>query len=140
MKYFICALDTIQIGIMAQKTERIIQSDRTLSSVFETQTNTDEEIEAFISLPALLMQKNTDTPHTLVLKSSVIPSSQLKAKLFLLTPKIDNELDIPEEHIHQLPLALNDLRGYIKGIYFSGQTVQTMVLILNIDTLLERIS
>ena len=137
MKYFICALDTIQFGIMAQETEKIIQSTRTLNAVFETQTNETGHMEVFISLPALFMMQNTITPHTLVLKTRLLASKDIK--IFLLTPRIENELEIPEEHIHQLPKALSDLHGYSKGVFFNNQTIQNMGLILNIDKIVEKL-
>ena len=130
-------MDKIQIGIMAQKTEKIIQSTRTMNSVFETQSINDNEMEVFVSLPALFMMQDTIAPHTLVLKTIFMPSSELKVKIFILTPKIENELEIPEETIYQLPKVFADLHGYSKGIYFNNQTTQTMTLILNIEKFLE---
>ena len=136
MKYFTCALDKIHIGIMAQKTEKIIQSARTMSTVFETQTIENKEVEFFVSLPLLFMTADTATPHTIVLKSCLMPSRDLNVKLFLLTPRIENEVEIPEDSIQQLPGALLDLHGYSKGIYFNNQT---MTFILNIETILEKL-
>ena len=139
MKYFICTLDKIQIGIMAQKTERIIMSPRTMSSVFETQTINDGETEVFVSLPGLFLLQDSAAPHTIVLKTSLPASTDIKVKIFLLTPQIENEIDIPEENIHQLPQALADLHGYSKGVYFHNHTIQTMTIILNIDKILEKL-
>ena len=136
MKYFICALDKIQIAILAHKTERIIQSPRIMSTVFETQTINDGEMEVFVSLPKLFLLHDTAAPHTFVLKTCLMPSSDLKVKILLLTPRIENEIDIPEETIQQLPQALADLHGYSKGIYFSNQT---MTIILNIEKILEKL-
>jgi chemotaxis signal transduction protein len=37
----------------------------------------------------------------------------------LLTPRIDIDLDIPEEEIQQLPKAISGLFHYIRGVYFN---------------------
>ena len=136
MKYFTCTLENIQIGILGKKTERIIQSTRTSNTEFDEQTMKNDEVEVFVSLPELFMIGDAATPHTIVLKSSLVPSKGIKVKVFLLTPRIENELEIPEESIQQLPKALADLHGYSNGIYFNNQT---MTFILNIEKVLEKL-
>ena len=121
MKCFICALDGIQnnstsyLGIPAEQTERIISADQL----------TDE---ASISLPQLFQLKDRDTPHGLVLKAA------LPKKITLLTPKIENELEIPEENMHGLPDALAEMHKYFTGVYFSDSGV---ILILDPEKLVE---
>jgi hypothetical protein len=123
LKYFICALDKINLGIPAERTERIIPVARAQSAVRET-----ENQEVFISLPALFRQKDTagSAPHGLVLKSSV--------KTVLLTPRIDVELEIPEDEIHSLPQALAGAFRYFRGAYCKGES---LVLILDPEKLME---
>ena len=139
MKYFVCTLNNIQIGIMAHKTEKIIQSIHTMNCAFETQTTNNGELEIFVSLPALFLLKDTITPHTVVLKTCAISSLDQKVKIFLLTTRIENEVEIPEESIHPLPLALADLYGYSKGIYFTNEAAENMILILNIEKFFEKL-
>jgi hypothetical protein len=122
LKYFICALGRINLGIPAWQTERIIPVTRIQDAVYET-----ENQEVFISLPALLRQKDSAAPHGIVLK----PSS---AKTVLLTPRIDAELEIPEEDIHSLPKAMDGAYRHFRGAYCTGQNI---ILILNPEKLLE---
>ena len=127
MKYFICALDKINLGIPAEQTERIIQVTRVQGAVYET-----ENQEVFVSLPVLLRQKDSSAPHGVVLKSNTGESSAVKT--VLLTPRIDVELEIPEENIHSLPEALGGLFKYFRGAYCTDQNV---ILILNPQKLIE---
>jgi hypothetical protein len=127
-KYFICALGRINLGIPAEKTERIISVTRIQDAVCET-----ENQEVFISLPALLKQKDRTAPHGIVLKA--IGSQTLNTtKTILLTPKIDAELDIPEENIHSLPRAMGGAYRHFRGAYCTGTNI---ILILNPEKLRE---
>ena len=58
MKFFICALREINLGIPAEQTERIIPVNRVQENIYET-----EEQEVFISLPLLFGLKNNNAPH-----------------------------------------------------------------------------
>ena len=129
MKYFICALDTVHIGIPAERTERIIPVTRVQTAVYET-----ENQEAFVSLPALFRQKDTAAPHGVVLKSGAESLAAGAVKTVLLTPRIDIDLEIPEESIHGLPEALAGMFRYFRGACFNGQGV---ILILNPVKLVE---
>ena len=132
MKYFICALGSalgkINIGIPAQQTERIISLTRKQDTVRETENN-----EVFISLPALLKQKETSAPHGIVLKriASQPPDAP---RTTLLTPKIDAELEIPTEEIRGLPKILGGSYKNFRGAYCAGQKV---ILILNPEKLID---
>jgi len=131
LKYFICALGKINIGIPSEKTERIIPVTRIQNSVRET-----ENQEVFISLPVLLRQKETAAPHGIVLKPFVLVSQPVvtTAKTTLLTPKIDAELEIPEEGVRSLPKILSGSYRHFRGAYCTGQNV---ILILNPEKLVE---
>jgi len=124
-KYFICAMDKIFLGIPAQWTERVISVTRIQDAIRET-----ENQETFISLPALLKQKDRTAPHGIVLK----PTAGQTAKTTLLTPKIDAELEIPEEEIHGLPRVMSRAYRYFKGAYCTGKKI---ILILNPEKILE---
>ena len=127
MRYFICALEnhTIQLAIPAEHTERIIPVTRTQNAEYET-----ENKEVFVSLPALLKQKNISAPHGIVIKAAHI------SKTILLTPKIDIDLEIPEENIRQLPNTFIGLSQYFRGACFDKEN---LILILNTEKIMEGI-
>jgi len=127
-KYFICAIGRINLGIPAQQTERIIQVTRIQDAVCET-----ENQEVFISLPALLRQKDRSAPHGVVLKP-LVSQPPNTAKTTLLTPRIDAELEIPEENIHKLPKAMDGAYRHFRGAYCNDKNV---ILILAPEKLQE---
>ena len=122
MKYFICALDGMQrnsaiyLGISAEQTERIIPAG-------EIQAD-----EAAISLPELFQLKDRNAPHGLILKPACA------VKTVLLAPRIEDEMEIAEESIHQLPQALSAMHQYFRGAYFTGNS---LILILDPEKLVE---
>jgi len=124
VKYFICALDTLTLGIPAQQTERIIPVTRAQTNVTES-----ENEEAFISVPVLFKQKEIPAPHGLVLKAGPV-------KTVLLTPRIDIDLEIPEESIRPLPQVFNGAFPFLKGVFFTGPG-ENMILVLNPEKLAE---
>ena len=127
MNYFICALDKVKLGIPADKTERIIPLTRLQTNIIES-----ENQETFISIPVLFRQKETAAPHGLVLKP--VKAAGLPSKIILLAPRIDVDIEIPEENIHPLPEALDGLSAFLKGACFTGPD---MILILDPEKLLE---
>ena len=126
IRYFICPLDKIYLGIPAGRTEKIIPVTRVQTAVNET-----ENREKFISLPALFGLKNISTPHGVVLKT---PATR---KTVLLTPGIDIDLEIPEENISSLPESLSGSYRYFTGACFDDQKV---ILILDPEKLVEAFS
>ena len=132
MKYFICSLGEIQLGIPAQQTERIVPSSQVQTAEIKTEFKIEEKSEsdakALISLPDLFRLKDRAAPHGLILKADK------PVKTVLLTPRIEIEIEIPEESIHALPEALIDLRRYLRGAYFTDETV---ILILDPEKLTE---
>ncbi|MCL1813113.1 MAG: hypothetical protein FWG29_06275 [Treponema sp.] len=129
MRYFICTLDKINLGIPAERTERIIPVTRMQTAVFETDNDNGK---AFISLPMLFLQKDSTALHGVVLK----PNDGIETlKTVLLAPRIDIDLEIPEEHIHSLPEAFVGFFRYFRGVYF---TEESIVLILNTEKLMEK--
>ena len=125
MKYFICSLGRINLGIPTGQTGRIVSVNRIQDAVCET-----ENQEIFISLPALLGQKDKIAPHGIVLKTS----EGRTTKTTLLTPKIDSELEIPEEDIRSLPRAMDGAYRHFRGAYCTGTNI---ILILNPEKLRE---
>ena len=151
MKYFICALDKVSVGIPAEQTERIIPLAREQAGVYETESQppgTDEAgtKEAFISLPALL-HDNTPARHGLVLKSAGEASaSRANIKTILLSPKIDIDIEIPDESIHRLPEAFAGIFSFFSGACFApginapgtnDESGQNLILIVNPQKLME---
>jgi hypothetical protein len=128
MKYFICAMGGINLGIPARQTERIVSVTRIQDAVRET-----ENQEVFVSLPALLRQEDKTTPHGIVLKP-LVSQPPNTAKTTLLTPKIDAELEIPEENIHKLPRAMDGVYRHFRGAYCTDKSV---ILILNPENIIE---
>ena len=114
-------MDSIKLGIPAEQTERIISVNH-----MQTTTHETENQETFISLPALFRLKDINAPHGLVLKSDS------PVKKVLLTPRIENELEIPEDMIHPLPESLAEMLRYFSGAYVTDHNV---ILILNPDIL-----
>ena len=137
MKYFICTLgtpeeahqhqnfpqDTIQVGIPTMYTERIIPVTKTQAVGYET-----ENEEVSVSLPVLFQQKNTHTPHGVVLRTD------RAVKTVLLTPRIERDLEIPEERLHRLPAVFDGLSRYFRGVYFDKEN---LIYILNTEKIME---
>ena len=130
MKYFICALDEINLGIPAEQTERLIPVNRVQTSISET-----ENQETFISLPVLFRMKDPAALHGIVLKTDSPDKNTLK-KNIMITPKIDIDMDIPEDGILKLPEIMTALTRYFKGVFFFDKKA---VLLLDIIKLVESV-
>jgi len=119
------------LGIPARRTERIISVNRIQDAVCET-----ENQEVYISLPALLRQKDRTAPHGIVLKPDAGAATPEAAttKTILLTPKIDAEQEIAEEDIRGLPEAMGGVYERFRGAYCTDKNV---ILILNPEKLTE---
>ena len=122
VKYFICAVEKITAGIPAEAIERIVTAERAQANVYE---RTDGE--AFISIPALFGKKDIPAPHGLVLKTG-------SRRTTLLAPKIDADLEIPEEDIRSLPEIFSGIFPFLRGACFTGRN---MIFILDPGKLLE---
>jgi hypothetical protein len=129
VKYFICALDKVNLGIPSEQTKRIIPCSREQASVYAA-----EDQEVFISLPALLGD-TAAVRHGLVLKSGG-EASQADVKTILLTPKIDIDIEIPDESIHSLPDVFVGRFSFFTGACFA-ENEQNLILILNPQKLKE---
>jgi len=135
MRYFICALEKINLGIPAEQTERIIPLSRAQTSVYETADQPPGAGGAFISLPALFQQEDTAVFHGLVLKNRGGDSTaNAHGKTILLMPKIDIDMEIPEDAIHRLPETFAGVFSFFSGAYFDGEN---LILILAPQKLTE---
>ena len=123
MKYFICPIDRISLGIPADSTLRIIAVNRSQKAVYET-----EGEDIYISLPVLFRQNNTSAPHGIVLKS------EKTGNTVLLTPRVEIDLEIPKESIQVLPEVFSPLFRYFKGVHFNEGNG---ILILNPESLMD---
>ena len=102
MKCFICAFRGVNLGIPAGQTERIIPASQVQG-------------EKSISIPVLFKLENPAPVHGMVLKDPV--------DTILLAPKIDIEMDIPQNEIHSLPRAFAGLFAFFTGVYLSDQKI-----------------
>jgi chemotaxis signal transduction protein len=75
----------------------------------------------FISLPALFRLQES-APNGVVLKNTSA-SKEASQKTILLTPKIDIDLEIPDENIHRLPESFSGQFRYFRGVCFNDQNV-----------------
>jgi hypothetical protein len=114
-------LDKIRLGIPSEQTERIISAE-------QTQTTETKNQENVISIPALFRLKDTAVHHGIVLKTGNSALHRRPVRTVLLTPRIDIDMEIPEETIHQLPEALAGMFRYVSGACFNGEH---LILILN---------
>ena len=112
MKCFVCVADGMHVGIPAEKIERIVSAG--------------EAGDAYVSLAQLLALKDASAVHAMVLKPPLGKT--------LLTPKVENEIEIPEEGIHRLPESLAPLERNFKGACFFDNYV---LFILDTEKLLE---
>jgi hypothetical protein len=117
MRYFICEICELRLGIPADRVERIIQVGQKA-----------ENEQAYVSLPALFREKDADASHGIVIKTTGA------IKTVLLAPKIDIDLEIPDEAIHALPKAFSGFYRHFSGLCFDRQN---LILILEPDKLTE---
>jgi chemotaxis signal transduction protein len=130
LKYFICALGKTNIGIPARQTQQIISVTNERGASNETENG-----EVIISLPELFKQKDNAACHGLILKTN--NGEPYKVRTVLLTPKIDAELEIPEEDIRGLPKAMAGVYSHFTGAYCDGQNI---ILILNPEKIIKGVS
>jgi len=136
----------INLGIPAEQTERIIKVSRAQTNVYESGNRSSGAEasgaessgarEAFISLPALFRQEDA-VFHGLVLKGGgEVPAADGRTKTILLMPKIDVDMEIPEDAIHRLPETFVGVFSFFTGAYFD-EGGKNLILILNPKKLTE---
>ena len=134
MNYFICELDIIYLGVPAEQILRIISVSRLQANVLET-----ENEEAFISIPALFNPKaecfKANAVHGLILKNGM--AGDFSGKTILLAPKIDIDMEIPDEKICRLPEAFTGVFSFLRGAHFTDD--YKMILILDTEKLTANI-
>jgi hypothetical protein len=124
MKYFMCVLDGMVLGIPSAAVARIIPAPRTQDVLCEIQ-----EGELFISLPILFDKNSVTAPHGIILREG-------KKQTILLAPRIETDIDIPEEKIETLPALIGERLSWLNGAYF---TKSTLVLLLDTVNLLQHL-
>jgi hypothetical protein len=115
------------VGIPAEQTEKIISVNRAQTAISESENG-----ETFISLPALF-RLNENAPNGVVLKPAASQEATAP-KTILLTPKIDIDLEIPEENMGSLPESFSGWFRYFRGACFNDHNV---ILILDPEKLKE---
>ena len=125
MKYFISDLGSTEnkdlhtcLAFPLDHTERIVPHDACDSDA--------------VSIPSLLKTNNISVLHGIILKSGMDSASVKRTSL--LVPRIDIEIDIPDEEIYSLPKVLEDMLKYFKGVHF---TDQKMILIFDPNKLFQ---
>ncbi|MDR2314072.1 MAG: hypothetical protein LBE02_06015 [Spirochaetaceae bacterium] len=123
MKCFICSLDGITLGIPSEPIAQIISAPRIQNSPFASENG-----QEYISLPALFQKESVPAPHGIRLKDRIG-----RKPLILLVPRIDTDLEIPEEKIHPLPGLIEKKLPCFSGIFF---TEKDPVLVVDTEKLL----
>ena len=128
MRYFICALGEISLGIPAEQVEHIIPADKTLADKTPADENETGNDAVKIFLPELFGQK-AETPHGLILKTGN------QNKKILLTPRIEIDLEIPDEKIKKLPESFTGIYSCFTGACFADSG--KMIFIINAEKITE---
>jgi hypothetical protein len=121
MKFFMCALDTMVLGIPSAAAVRIIPAPRTQDVLCELEGD-----DLFISLPVLFGKNSVPAPHGVILKG--------QKQTILLVPRIETDIDIPDEKIQTLPALIGERLSWLNGAYF---TKSALVLLLDTENLLR---
>jgi chemotaxis signal transduction protein len=130
MKYFLCAFDSIYLGIQSNRVERVISN-----SVSEAQAlaNSTGNNDAHISLPPLLGRADLSAPHGIILK----PIDN-KRKITVLAPPLDIDVEIPDASVFAVPHALKGFLRYLSGAcFYKKDREERLVLILDLEKLTE---
>ena len=128
MKYFLCALNAVYLGIPSECTERIISATGIQSSAFET-----GDQDTFISLPLLFGCADLAAPHGIVLKSV-----NKERKTILLAPSLDIDIEISEENIHSVPKAFSELLRYCNGSCFINvEQEERLIFTLDVEKIIK---
>ena len=128
MKYFLCAFDTIYLGLPSECTERVISVARTQSTACER-----DKQDIYISLPVLFGRADLSTPHGIVLKTK-----NEENKTILLVPPLDIDLEIPEEKIFSVPRSFGEVLRYCNGACFmKGEQGERLIFIIDAKRIIE---
>jgi len=125
MRYFVCSLGTINSAIPSAWAARIIPITREQSGVYAS-----EDQKTFISLAALFRLQGISGEYGVILKSGADGGNER----ILLTPKIDQEVELPEESIHRLPEIMEDSFRFCRGVSFAGSGA---LYVLDMEKIME---
>ncbi|MDR2797495.1 MAG: hypothetical protein LBB80_04060 [Treponema sp.] len=127
MRNFLCAFESIFLGIPSECVVEILQVSQDLHTMIETNPNRGE---VFFSLPRLLCRADLPAPHGIRLKPLAYPKTRVRAlqeytglevpRIVLVTPAVEREVDIPHEAIRELPgfIGLPGL-SFLRGVSFT---------------------
>jgi len=119
MKVFVCRYQKFTLAIPSEYIQSIfIQSFKINNQV---QYNSKNHI-TYISLPMLFKCPNVNIKHGIILKKDKFPSEN---KIILLSAKIENEKDIPEDFFYQLPkiMSITRFSHIFNGISFNASHI-----------------
>jgi hypothetical protein len=130
VKFFICALEEMVLGIPSKETARIIPAPHTQTTLYES-----EQEDLFFSLPVLFRKDSVPAPHGIVLKKKYndLPNEK---RLILLVPRIETDLDISEGEIRLLPALIREKLSCLGGACFNNGN---LVLLLDTENLIKMI-
>jgi len=144
MKVFICHYNKFSLAIPADFISSIfIQSFKVSNQV---QYNSKNRI-TYVSLPMLFNCPNVNIKHGIILKKN--GDFAVENKIILLSAKIENEKDIPDEYFYPLPKIMNIMKisDVFNGIFFNAahnassivESAKEVVLLLNTERLMQNI-
>jgi hypothetical protein len=123
MRFFLCSLDGIILGLPSENIAKITAAPRTQTALCETEGGM-----SFISLPVLL-GKDTPAPHGMEIKGAGGPEP-----VVLLVPRIDTDLDISAGDIKALPESIKkNLRCFAGAVF----TEKDLILLVDMKELLN---
>jgi hypothetical protein len=126
VKFFICALEEMILGLPSEGTARIISAPRTQTVLYEI-----EKDELFISLPVLFRKDSVPAPQGMVLKGK---SGQ--RPIVLLVPRIETDIEVPAEEIRLLPALIGEKLSCFTGACFTGGD---LILLVNTENLIKTV-
>jgi hypothetical protein len=128
MKYFLCAFDSVYLGIQSNRVERVVSV-----SVTRPHCGSTGENDVFIPLPPLFGRADLSAPHGIVLKPQ-----DSNPKITLIAPPLDIDVEIPEESVFAIPQSLTGFMRHLSGAcFFKKDREERLVLILDLEKLTE---
>jgi hypothetical protein len=124
VKFFICALAEMILGLPSEGTARIIPAPHTQTMLYKT-----VQEDLFLSLPVLFQKDSVSTPHGMILKKKCD-----QKRLILLVPRIETDIDILEEEIRLLPALIGEKLSCLGGACFNNNN---LILLLDTENLIK---
>jgi len=142
MRVFICHYNKFSLAIPSEYISSIFIQSFKISN--QVQYNSKNHI-TYISLPLLFNCPNINIKHGIILKKE---KCDIENKVILLSAKIENEKEIPDDFFYPLPkiMGLMKFSHVFNGIFFSSggnnliaESAKEIILLLNTERLIENI-